>query len=347
MSKINIIEKKETNAVFDVTKYILSIMVIAIHSNLFPSVLYPWLRLAVPLFFIISSYFLFKKLENTEDSKKDGVVWRYVKRNAILYLFWFIVLLPISLYLHHDIWIDDFNIFCLLRFLRSLVFASTFPASWYISATIIGTIIVYFLSKKFGNKLIILISCVFYILACLVSSYQYIVDSNQILSNIVSSLKIIIPAPYNSFLVALFWIVCGKCIAESRMLIRTGLLTATLILSAVLLELEFQLHVKVTGNYNNDLYFMLIPLSICIFISLCKIPAWKNKYGVTFRKLSTLYYVMHSAVLDIIMFVFINIVHFENNILYFILTLFIVTGISVLIIAIAKTEHLKIFKYSY
>lgn len=37
--------------IFDVVKFCLALMVVAIHSKLFPMLLYPWLRLAVPLFF--------------------------------------------------------------------------------------------------------------------------------------------------------------------------------------------------------------------------------------------------------------------------------------------------------
>lgn len=338
---------KKPNAVFDLTKYILSIMVIAIHSNIFPMILYPWLRLAVPLFFMVSSYFLFKKLQKAETSSKDGAVWHYIKRNMILYLFWFVVLLPISVYLHYDIWIEERNILCLLRFIRSIVFASTFPASWYISATILATLIVYLLSKKMNNVCLLVIGSICYVFACLVSSYSYVVDSIRILDDLVNAVKIVVPVPYNSFLVGIFWIVCGKCIAESKLQIKMKYVISIAVVSAIMLELEFRFHVKMTDVTNSDLYFMLIPVAICVFILICRIPRWENMQGETMRKFSTLYYVMHLAVLDVINYFFVNVLHYENSVLFFLLTLLIVTVASSIILILEKKKHFKWLKYSH
>ena len=89
----------DRQAIFDIVKFIMALMVVAIHSSLFPMVLYPWLRLAVPMFFIISSYFFFGNLRKVEtDKEKNKRLWKYVKRNLILYGFWFVVLLPYTLY---------------------------------------------------------------------------------------------------------------------------------------------------------------------------------------------------------------------------------------------------------
>ena len=64
--------------IFDLTKYTLSIMVIAIHSCLFPMILYPWLRLAIPLFFIISSFLLFIKINFSSKNEKNTIIKKYI-----------------------------------------------------------------------------------------------------------------------------------------------------------------------------------------------------------------------------------------------------------------------------
>ena len=51
--------------ILDLAKFIFSLMILAIHTSLFPKILYPWLRIAVPMFFIISSFLLFKKINNS------------------------------------------------------------------------------------------------------------------------------------------------------------------------------------------------------------------------------------------------------------------------------------------
>ena len=60
--------------ILDLTKIVLAFMVVAIHSFLFPEQLYPWLRLAVPLFFIISSFLLFKRMNNRSENEKKEIV---------------------------------------------------------------------------------------------------------------------------------------------------------------------------------------------------------------------------------------------------------------------------------
>ncbi len=59
---------KNNNAVVDVFRLILCIMVVAIHTGIFHDYLYPWLSLAVPLFFIMSAYFFFNKIKLSENT---------------------------------------------------------------------------------------------------------------------------------------------------------------------------------------------------------------------------------------------------------------------------------------
>lgn len=51
--------EKQNYDIFDLAKFILAIFIIAIHSEFLPHILYPWLRIAVPLFFVISAYLFF------------------------------------------------------------------------------------------------------------------------------------------------------------------------------------------------------------------------------------------------------------------------------------------------
>ena len=62
-------------AIFDIVKFFLSLMVVAIHCELFPLTLYPWLRLAVPLFFVISSYLFFGNLQKCKTVGEKNQKW--------------------------------------------------------------------------------------------------------------------------------------------------------------------------------------------------------------------------------------------------------------------------------
>ena len=79
--------KNKNYDILDLTKFILSIMIVAIHTQLLLSILYPWLRLAVPLFFTISSFLLFKKI-NINPKEESEIIKNFCRRQIKLYLFW-------------------------------------------------------------------------------------------------------------------------------------------------------------------------------------------------------------------------------------------------------------------
>lgn len=133
--------------VFDLTKFVMSFMVVAIHSNLCPSVLYPWLRMAVPMFFIISGYILFTRLNHIAEEEQADCVMHYIHRNMKLYMIWFVILLPVTVITRRS-WFDDGTIRGIYRCIRAFLFGSTFRTSWYLTASVTSVLLVYTVSKK-------------------------------------------------------------------------------------------------------------------------------------------------------------------------------------------------------
>ena len=84
----------------DVLKFFLAITIVQIHSEFALVWMKPYLRLAVPLYFMISSFFFFRKKPDTEQ------LWAYVKRLSKLYLFWFIVWSPFYFYINRAVLSD-------------------------------------------------------------------------------------------------------------------------------------------------------------------------------------------------------------------------------------------------
>ena len=165
--------KKANNDLIDLVKLILSFMIVALHTKLFDPVLFPWLRLAVPLFFMISSYFFFAKVNSCQTSaEKNKCLGAFVLRNVKLYAFWFIVQFPLYMFSRH--WFDYGIINGILTILTNLIIGSTFVASWFISALVIGTVIIFFSSKKISNKALLIIGGVIFVLVSLRSSYLFI-----------------------------------------------------------------------------------------------------------------------------------------------------------------------------
>ena len=135
---------KGRNYNVDIMKIILSIFVVLIHAEVDMGILTPFLRIAVPLFFITSSYFFFQKFYLSNDRKK--VILNFLKRNMILYGIWFIILLPVTL--PGRDWFEDGILLGMIRFLQSFFFNGTFRASWYLMALNIGMCFSVFLARK-------------------------------------------------------------------------------------------------------------------------------------------------------------------------------------------------------
>lgn len=246
--------------ILDLVKIILSVFLVAIHCQLFPMFLYPWLRLAVPLFFIISSYLLFSKINNSPKIEKKQIIRHYILRLCKLYLFWFIVLLPITFYVRRNI----FDNGILVGVLKTLLSGSTFIASWYIFATIIGTILVDYLSNKLNNNVLLLLFGFVYIICCLTSSYTFILEKNSTINTFFSYLNLVIE-PQFSFLVSLIYIYYGKLFAEGKIQINKRLNVILIIVFCILLYFEWFIIYKSYGFFNKDCYLFIAPAALLIF----------------------------------------------------------------------------------
>lgn len=336
---------KNDNGMIDLIKFILSIMVVAIHTELYPEYLFPWLRVAVPLFFMITSYFFFNKIDKFDDEyEKVESLKKFVKRNLKLYLFWFICLLPFTLIIRR--YFSNGFLRGILLILKGFLFSSTFPASWFLMASIIATIIVFFTTKKFGNNTMFFIFLIVNILVCLRSSYYPLLKVSDITENFLNCYESIFSNPVNSFPVALFWVMCGKVFAEKKLTIKRKYIEFLLLLiTGVGLWLEWYFVEKYTSAMRNDSYIMLMPFCCVLFLSLYN----KNlnfQYSKILRSLSTITYVIHYTF--ILGFKFcIGRLNIEiNNLTIFIITLCVCWGIGLFILFFKDKKYFKWLRFT-
>lgn len=202
-------------ASLDLAKFVLSIMVVAIHVSPVSSetrrYLLPVLRIAVPMFYLISSYFLFRKLDNAQEEDKPAILLSFIKRQALLYVSWLVILgYPTFLYRFetYSSWFSDGLLSGIIHFILSVLFSSTFKASWFLSAGIVASVVLYFLNRKHFIYFLVPIICL--IVACSASNYYNIVP--DLMRNIIRLLSRL-GSPYNSFPVAIFWMAVGRELA--------------------------------------------------------------------------------------------------------------------------------------
>ena len=168
-------EQRKEIEILDAAKFVMAVMVVGIHT-LGRYGIYPLFRIAVPLFFMISSYLF----SNTEKRGNLRYLKNFCIRNLKLYIFWFVVLMPVFLpmggYLTGNLL---FNVF---KLIIKVFFGSTFAASWYISALVLGMCFV-FICDKVGINYRIVLGLTFgiYVICCLNSNYRNLMADDSII----------------------------------------------------------------------------------------------------------------------------------------------------------------------
>lgn len=282
----------------DLFKFIASILVVVIHTRPFYSdadvnyYVTSFCRIAVPFFFIATSFFFF--------SKENPDIKRYTKRLLDLYIIWFFIEIPI-VYKRFFVDYDNSFPFQIINLIRSLIFGNTWRASWFIMACILSVNAIYWLSKKMNNLKLLIVGTLGYLLALACSSYNnvldlYINDNMRYIHATVSSLF----TPANSFIVALLYVVLGKIIAEyiRKNQIKIGMSSNIILLlvSGVLLGREVYLIKRNITTLINDAYLFLPLFTFLEFILLLKIniyiPSVVSRY---LRSISILVYILHTV----------------------------------------------------
>lgn len=318
------------NRNIDILKYVMSIMIIMIHVGY--SYQIPVLRVAVPVFFIISSYLFFHSIRGVkeEDTK---IYIRFLKRALKLYFFWFVVLLPFTIIYRG--WYKDDLLIAIVKLIKGLFLQSTFPASWYISAYIIGISILFTLRNQ--HKITCVISVLAYILCCASSNYCYVFN-NQIFEWGGVNIE-------NTFLVGLVYIYIGKCFVNIHPIHKRAILLALLgvVIGVVLLSIENNIIISHGFRRSDDSYLSLLILAPCVFLLFKELPQFTKLNTTTIRRMSTIYYCSHIPIIFITRFFIKNV----EQLTLFLIVWLICTLISISLIKISKLSRMQWVRFSY
>ena len=338
---------RENGKKIDVLKLALAILVVGIHTTKVGFVLRPIFRISVPTFFIISAYLFFcKQTTLTSLVERKQALMKYVKRILILYLFWFVALFPLTA--HYRQWFDDFSLHSLLEIIKGFFFGSTFMASWFLMASVIGVIIVWYLREKNVRNVWLLIGgVVIYCLCCLTSTYDSLCMRIPGFENAYQSYYSIFRAPFTSFPCALLFVAIGKILAERKLYIPDNLLLSVMVLSLVALYCEYWFTSSCFKVVNDDCYFSLPILCTCLFMMVGQSSPIGSHYDTKrLRAYSIIIYCSHVTVATFLYKNFGNIFAFPRIPLC--LTLFFVTTLAIALLlswAILKLERYKPLKW--
>lgn len=256
----------------DIAKFIAAIFVVAIHSNPLAEVS-PLLdfivsngiaRIAVPFFFITSAFFFFK----------NGCSWgratKYCNRLLILYLSWFIVSLPKTIF-------DRFV--CseyplgetVFRFVRSFFLTSTFSGSWFIVSCIFCALLFSKLEQLEDRKrtiITIIISVISYLWCVLTSEFGNCFNDLGI-SGFYKVYELIFAKPYCSIIVGIPYFAMGRYFAKhsEQIIDKVSKKKRLLYIALLLILLLAEVYASYTYNLglSSDCYLFLLPSIAVIF----------------------------------------------------------------------------------
>lgn len=302
MEKTGITAQKATgsirNQAIDLMKLILSVFVVMIHAELELGILTPFLRTAVPLFFITSSYFFFRKIEACPAGReKMGVLAAFLKRNMILYGFWFVVLLPVTLYIRN--WFSSGLISGIPGFLQSFLFNSTFRASWYIMALNLGMCVTLWLSKRLSCGTQLLITLPAYLVCCLFTNYYGLAERSDALVSAYNGYVSVFRSWSNSYPASLFWLAMGRWFAQNKRNCQTAKLYAVAMVSGAVLLVEYWVVDYYGLSRGNDAYLALVGLCGAVF-PLVKSASCSWGADCRFGHISTIIYASHASVITVV-----------------------------------------------
>ncbi|WP_029904387.1 acyltransferase [Prevotella sp. 10(H)] len=262
----------ERNIILDYFKIILSLLVITIHTqSLFDEdSVYGWLisngiaRIAVPCFFIISGYFINKKLEDKQ------VLKEYLLHILLVYIIWSLIYLPTY---YNTIEPRSLITFALMGYYHL----------WFLPALIIGIIMLAVVEKIFQNNLFVLLSGIILFVA------GYIMENADM--------------PYRSFcngiffgypFLALGWYIRKKDLIKN---IPNIYLYPLILISLCTLIIESYCGYK--NEFYHNLFISLMVLCPVLFMLILKNSKSISK-GNSAGKLSAAIYYVHILVITLI-----------------------------------------------
>lgn len=332
----------------NLVRFILSFLVVLATTRGLSPYMYPWVRIAIPLFFVIYSYSFFKKVNarRRRSSKREELKF-FVWRNLKLYFFWFIVLSPIILVEKKSYFLSQ-GITGVINLVLNFFIGSTFTASWFFSALIIATIIVFFVSRKVNNLGLVIIFGIIYALISIRSAYLPFFGDFKLGLKLMEYYEMVLNSPVQSFPAGLFWISVGKLFADGfKINMKPSIIIASS--SAVLLFIEWFFISRVTSpSLNNaDYYIFLAPLCISLFNIILHFDNLTFKYSTEMRKMSVIIFASHGSILFCVNVLLGLISVSLPSIVIFLAVAILSFGVSVLVLVLERFSFFKWLSYAY
>lgn len=338
------VKPRASYASIDITKFILSLFVVALHCSPFPSgglgtfVACYLFKMSVPLFFFYSSWLFFKSGDWGGGEKRKTKIVKFFKRIGVLYIIWTLIY---SVDIYGEL--TELNLFSgnindgYLVFIGNFLFTGAYSHLWYLLASLWGMAIILFLKKvRIKSCNIFLISLLFYAIGVVLSSYY---------GGLAGSIKNFADMYYSLFLS----VRCGLLIGFPFMSL--GLVMSNdvkfrnpkLLLGIfVVLRAAEVLFIKVYDlDYGMDLTITMMPLVALIAYNVIQMDVKANRCTLFLRYSSIVIYLVHMK--------FVNIAGFisENATIQYLFVIILSLGVAWIAYWLTNKKKWKFLKWVF
>lgn len=176
--------RKEVYPAIDIAKFVMAILVVAIHVRPFEGTvgfIYNDViaRIADPLFFALTSFFLFRKAFSPEGTLSWGALGRYMIRIGGLYGSWVLIYSPVivkrALYVTGGGW--DFAGYLL----RSIFLSGPYGALWFLTALLLAVPLTFTVARCIHPAASLILSCPFFVFLVLELGYGRLAQQSPLL----------------------------------------------------------------------------------------------------------------------------------------------------------------------
>lgn len=246
-------------------------------------------RLAVPFFLMTSGYFVLPGMLYGNRTQLYPAR-RFVIRTAALYGLAILLYLPLGLYAGH------YRALTPADALRMLLFDGAFYHLWYLPAAILGTLLLYGLSRKLSLRGVLAVSAVLYLTGLLGDSYYGLVQEIPALSAVYSVLFKCFGYTRNGLFYAPLFLTMGAAMAQRKRPAPT-LAAAGLLLSLAMMSLEGFCLRSLNWQRHDSMYLLLPVCTACLFGLLL---SWKAEPRPLLRRFSMWVYLLHPMAIPMV-----------------------------------------------
>lgn len=280
-------KEKKLNISLDKVRLVAACLIIMVHTfpleslnaNISFLLSEVFCRIAVPLFLMITGYFIIKK--SLKDKK---VLVDYTKKVLLYYVISIIVYLPINIYN------GVFANLTFIKLIKGLLVTGTFYHLWYFPALILGIWITYFILKNFKEKQSSLIFVILFTIGLLGDSYFGLIKDIRFLENFYDIIFNIFDYTRNGLFYCPMFLYLGYLTTDKKLKIEPKKNIILIIISLILMLIEGNILHNLAFQRHTTMYLCLVPLMIFLFMFLVNNQGKEDKFK---RRVSTVIYIIH------------------------------------------------------